>query len=704
MEYSQLITDNIISVENEDDEESDYSLDYEYIGPRKAVYRDEDDNDSNASELSFSSSTDGFDMWDEDPYSTNDFTWQSNDMNLTQFIKLKQKELNSINTPWKQESFWKKEKGWPRQLPVSSSTTNHDQSANALSLVLSDFGSSEKLHTIYKDRIIECGNYDGLMVDTTSSSSSPYNIDNNTTWLDSDDNSISIQKIKFIETHASINHHLEEEKRQNNECINNKTSTTSNTLISNFIPYTKYLKRSQFPTILPKQSYHSLTYEPMCIVEKYGYMAIGGIEGEFELYCCMEEDQKPIKIWGTKFKSKDNVLLMTNSVQIVRWKRIDLLTSGDYYYNHYLIASLNDAGVLVYHLPHHQHCQQHYSSFLAHNTVASTCHLQYHHIRSFDRVPINDAKVSPDGKHLICIGDAACVFHSEISFDERDQIIFSLPEKLKIPSSILLNDTIHKTTTTTTTTTTTLPFLSSQYVAWSKSSLYFAHTSDTHNNVFVWRTKPRFEMLYRIDAGGYTYAIQFHPEREGVLAFSNRYGYLHTVDLDTCIDQNEPTRLFRVLDFDRQTTDSEGHVCTSSCVKGNEAIYHTLHIFARQEITMVSFRGEKSRRLRILAKINGLQWSKDGCYLYVATKRRVLAYEFIQSSCHIQSLEKITGLAALSVLEEKERVKRSKRKEQFENNNVEKKKKKIWHDKWNNIPPHIRDYLINNNAHLASHW
>lgn len=212
MAYNELDTFDMnddSNIQQEDGTESDYSLDYEYLGPRKPNYRDEQDSDSDASELSNSSSDEGFDMWDEDPYSTNDFTWESNDMRLTSFMKQRQRQLKLINSfaSWN-SSFYRKEKGWPKQLPASSSTTNHDQSASALSLVLSDFGSSEKLHAVYRDRIIECGKYDNH---PTKNSITPNKI-NDTTWLDHEESNTvdnicsSHSSNKFIETHASISH------------------------------------------------------------------------------------------------------------------------------------------------------------------------------------------------------------------------------------------------------------------------------------------------------------------------------------------------------------------------------------------------------------------------------------------------------------------------------------------------------------------
>ncbi|KAI8366922.1 hypothetical protein BD560DRAFT_455031 [Blakeslea trispora] len=578
---------------NQEEEDSDYSIDYEYLGPRKPNYRDNKDTDSIASELSDASDEDGFDMWDEDPYSTNDFTWESNDMRLTSFIKRRQKELIKVKNaaPWQQSSFWKKEKGWPRQLPASNSTTNHDQSANALTLVLSDYGTYEKLLAVYRDRIIECGHH----VNETVTS-----IANTITWLESQKSQLMSTLVqscdKFVETHASVSiskvsqsnmslkkltadSNIETDLYQptlssmTNTSIYNPyiptTSVNNPHVLSKLVPYTKYVERSQYPA--PQNAYLALEFEPLCLAEKYGYMAIGGIEG-----------------------------------------------------------------------------------------------------------------------------DDACLFHIAVSSD-NNRLVFGTPVRLDISRDVLAHS--YKPSPTN-----ALPpsTYSSQYVAWSASSLYFAHTSDTHSHVFVWRMQPQIEMIYRIDAAGYTYAIQFHPELEGVLVFSNRYGYIHTVNLDECMTQEGVS--VKLINYNSECTKSNKenwlrpmeqseHQCAPLCLKGTETVCHTNHLAVRHEITMISFRGEKNKQLRILAKINGLQWSRDGTFLYVSTKKRVLAYKFI--SGQIQSLKKIATQAALAMIE-KGSVAGKRKRDQVS-------VQQAWSKKWNDLPPHLQSSILDN-TRFASHW
>ncbi|KAG0164638.1 hypothetical protein DFQ28_010000 [Apophysomyces sp. BC1034] len=772
--------------EDAEDGESDYSIDYEYRGPRNPNYRLQNDNDSDASDLSDTEPSSGFDMWDEDPYSTNDYTWETNDMRLTLFVKKQNNELELINAtaPWQGSSFWRKQKGWPQQLPFSSSTTNHDQSANAMCLVQSNYGLAEQLYTVYRDRIVECGREPG------SHRPMKYNPivheKQSTTWIDSDplmcapstpasasssqqmvkqilpsqsqlrsqlqplpqsqpqsqpqlprqsqpppsqsqpqlqslssssppsllsstsstlstsspssspssslsqiNSSPSNPHLKFHQTHLAVSL-PRTAPYATSACTSTSISELPQPCTSKFVPFTKYIKRSDFPPIFREDAYMTLGFEPLCLAQNYGYMAIGGIDGECELYCCMD-DERPIKIWGTKFKGKDKVMLMTNAVQIVRWKKMQ--TDDMQEYEYMLIACMNEAGILVYRLPSHQQCQNLHTQYMHQSLAPSTVHL-HSHLRYFDRVPINDAQVSPDGKKMVCVGDVSLVFMVDIMRDDRSGVVsFGTPSKLVIPEKLLRTSSDASGT----------PY-SSQYVAWSKSSHYFAHTSDSHTNVFVWRAATR-EILYSIDAAGYAYAIKFHPLFEGVLAFTNRYGYFHTVNLDEATPR-DMCKASSVLHFDRQTTSSRGHVCQRCCIVPNDgsnhAVYHTQHLSARHEITMVAFRGEKDRTLRILAKINGIQWSKDGRHLYVATKKRVLAYQFL-SACTLRTLMDVASQGAREVLEHSIPSRKRKRYTHSEEDQNTTKRLETWHRKWLCVPAHIRHKVLGD-FQLASHW
>jgi hypothetical protein len=646
----------------DDDNESDYSLDYEFPGPRYANYRNnqDDDSPSDLSDTEVDLSTPRFDMWDDDPY--NDFTWESNDMQLTKFIKQKQKQLN------KDFSFWKKEKGWPKQLPFSCSSTNHDQSANAICLVRSNCGLSEQLFAVYRDRIIECGK------PPQQKHPSRRNTARDTTWIESPSQQTSgpqhVTAEKFIDTHQSVSL----SKIQSGMTLNNLPNETMS-LKEKLKPFTKYIKRSDYPGMLSEDAYLSLGFDPQCLAQKYGYMAIGGVEGEFELYCCMDPDN-PVKIWGTKFKGKDNVMLMTNAIQLVRWKN-----NSTGAYQHMLIGCMNEAGLLFYHLPPHSQCKDIRAQ---RQILQQQPPVKLHsHLRSFNGVPINDAKLNPEGTQLVCVGDDNIIFLIDVYHSITGEITFGTPIEVVIPEVVFQQIST--------------PY-SSQYVAWSPSSRYFAHTSDSHNLVLVWRASTR-EIIYSIDAAGYTYAIAFHPQLDNILVFTNRYGYFHTVDLSKATTVNSK-EFINILTFDHT---SREHQCLDTCIKhSNQAIFHTKHLHIRHEITMVSFRGELNTRLRILAKINGIEWSNDGTYLYIATKKRVLAFEFICKEAKIPALMDIAGIHVRKLLEIQEVFKSRKRKK-LNKNDIASFSSTL--QNWSIIiPDHIQYRILGDTQQLACHW
>ncbi|KAH8551288.1 hypothetical protein BGW37DRAFT_534527 [Umbelopsis sp. PMI_123] len=559
---------------NDSDEDSNFSLDYEYIGPRQPKYADSDnDCESVASDISMidselapSENSSYFDMWDEDIYSTNDYTWESNDMRLSLFVKqrncyLRQREMDS---PWHGKSFWRKDRGWPMQLPNSCSTTNHDQSANSLCAVKSNMAVSEHLLAFYKDRIVKCGESSISSQPTSSalgqsdrSAQNPSDGGRDTPdiWKKDTESNHAAPQVDdkpgsiFLRTHASIA--LPTYERNPYDLQNAPEAPTASSILELCTSYTKHLKRAHFVPPSRDNAYIYLGFEPLCLDHKFGYMAVGGIEGELLVYC---------------------ELVVTRS-------RVYLFT-----------ATLE---IFISHL-----------------------------------------------------------------------------------STTLISSALNDNNTST--------HYSSQHVAWSNDSTLFAHTSDSHYCVLVWSVESK-EILLSIDAAGFTYALAFHPSARSILAFSNRYGYFHTVDLDQTVLVNHCQESIACEDNFLSTIESNSH-CTKS------ALERSTTIIPRQEITMVSFRGEKNTKLRILAKINGICWSGCGQYLYVATKKRVLVYEFISRG--VRSLVELAGDQARKILE----LTRKRKRLLDESFDYE-----PWYRKWKRIPEHLQYTVLGDNVGLANH-
>jgi hypothetical protein len=187
-----------------------------------------------------------------------------------------------------------------------------------------------------------------------------------------------------------------------------------------------------------------------------------------------------------------------------------------------------------------------------------------------------------------------------------------------------------------------------------------------------------------------------------ILAFSNRYGFFHTIDLEqaTSINKDRISEENLLL-----AMESKHHM--------KSIIDRSKTVIPRQEITMVSFRGEKNTKLRILAKINGLRWSASGRYLYIATKKRVLVYEFMNRG--VRKLVDLAGDQARKILEldplgwrmrerltthfQSQIMLTRKRKRLLEESiNYE-----PWYRKWKQVPDHLQSAVLGDNTELAHH-
>jgi len=704
------------------DEDSNYSLDYEYIGPRQPKYAiSDDDCESIASEISAVESDPNpmaveshsyFDMWDEDIYSTNDYTWESNDMRLSLFVKQRNRYLRQqdIDTPWHGKSFWRKDRGWPMQVPNSCSTTNHDQSAGTLCVVKSDLAVSEHLVAFYKDRIIKCGAPLVNSTSPTSSQSSHYESHEHAQMETQNGEEKAAHTTAppqegkpgsvFLQTHVSVS--LPAPDRPPNDRqrgVNTPNTTTTTSILERCSPYTKSLKRSQFIPPARDEAYVSLGFEPLCLDHNYGYMAVGGVEGELLVYCSVDPSN-PVKIWGTKFKRRNNVMLMTNAVQIVRWRR----ENGTYH--HMLLTCMNEAGVLVYNLPPHSECEK-LAQNLPRRYIRSTKQgLTLHsHLRGFQHSPINDARVSPDGNRVVFVGDDSYIFLRNIMKNDDSAssgISFGPTQVLTIPPNLLSPYASNSQSSTHDEEQVSQPY-SSQHVAWNNDSTLFAHTSDSHYCVLVWTVESQ-EIVITIDAAGYTYAVAFHPSVRSILAFSNRYGYFHTVDLNQGISVDQE-RNVTVEEKLLKSVDDHNHP--------KLATENSKSVIPRQEITMVSFRGEKNPKLRILAKINGLRWSGCGKYLYVATKKRVLVYEFLTRG--VKTLVELAGDQARKILELDPLGWRSRQQltTHFQPQcALTRKRKRLlyesfdyepWYRQWKRVPEHLQYGILGDNVGLDNH-
>lgn len=608
---------------DEDDEDDPHSPgetlhEIDSDGDASSVLDDRDDPD-------FIASLNASDVWDEN--SRNHF-----ERNLTRSIVELQRRLRRehARAPWNSSPpspFFRVEQGWPKQIPFSRSTSNHFQCANSLCLASSNHGIDHNLFTVFRENILKCG----------------VQPDKQTT----------------------------EVARKDTE----GATTPPPAFTTPLTRYTKYIAQESFSS----PTYLKLTFAPLCLAHQYGYLVVGGERGGFVVYCTMNPSKEPVEVWKTPINI-DNRRLMTNSVQIVRWKIRNNLDeeheydtnnehSNQFEYN--VIVSINEGGVLVYSLPCHQDCYQQPDSetksehFGRSITVQQTPIVKLDmHLNIFDECPINDTKVSPDGTWMVCVGDRSMVFlvpvicRQALTSSTAHSISFGPIKKLRIPHSLLSSSARYGGGYT------------SQYVSWNSQSTLFAHTSDSHKVVLVWTVRPKHEILHVISTAGLTYAISFHPVLPGVLTYAYYYGYIHTVNLGETVEipaeraksVTGVAEMRNLMEYSQKTDPNkatenlmEEDLTPNANCSDHHLAYHTSHLSPRQEITMFSFRDANRPSTRILDKINGLVWSPDGCRLYIATERRVLCYEFTRSTREVPSLMKICSGMFKSVFENHER-------------------------------------------------
>ncbi|KAG0169085.1 hypothetical protein DFQ28_006986 [Apophysomyces sp. BC1034] len=365
----------------------------------------------------------------------------------------------------------------------------------------------------------------------------------------------------------------------------------------------------------------TLYYYPQALELKHGYMAVGGNMGQVELYCyaCSGE---PIR-----FKLPARNHTMTTAVHISRIRPLSNYASNRDYV-HVMTCSMNEYGVRFFVLPTHSpgSCYR--------NSQIETCQLL-----QYGAVAINDAKISPDGRWMVCACDGPVVFLHSVTFNDQGLPEINAARKLQIPLDLIGEGGEY----------------TSQYVAWSRSSEYFAHTSDSHQRVLVWRVATQ-EILYSIHTGLDTYAIEFNPACDGVLAFISRRGHFQTVNLEEAIDPANPSKVVSILDFDKHVVNRPAHTCSSQCdsQRGhttNHLAYRTRQLIARQEIVLVPSSDGDSCPEACLPRITGIRWSSDGRHLYIALRSRLLAYRLAALNA-VDSLAVIAARHAQDIFEQ----------------------------------------------------
>ncbi|KAJ3371426.1 hypothetical protein GGF31_003351 [Allomyces arbusculus] len=358
---------------------------------------------------------------------------------------------------------------------------------------------------------------------------------------------------------------------------------------------------------------------PLSIAAQHGYLMTGSERGDLAFFC-----NQPPAVYsengGNSVPSLEMIALMDaddmyNSAQII---------DGPYG-GYFGMAALNDGIVEIYPLPAHDAPN---ATVRPHASPASAVRRTW--VVNFPGC-VNDAKFSPDRHWLACVGDHGAVWLTRVQWaaplaDGRVQgPKFETPVRADLAHSVLLAVALHDAPTahrrldTAATMRDFLARVTSQYVAWAPCATRFAVSCDTVPYVLVFALNSgdsdadavaRLEHV--IGTAQPTYAIAFHPHERSILAVSNRHGFVQVID----VEGHVPLKLPEV---------PRGCTLEDAAVKWDRETLTVLAASAMRylrDVIQVTYGSKTS------CVINGLQWTVDGRYLYIATNQRVLVYQF----------------------------------------------------------------------------
>ncbi|KAJ3362956.1 hypothetical protein GGF32_005096 [Allomyces javanicus] len=355
---------------------------------------------------------------------------------------------------------------------------------------------------------------------------------------------------------------------------------------------------------------------PLSITAQHGYMMTGSERGDLVFFC----NQPPAadsENGGDSVPSLEMIALMDaddmyNSTQI-----IDGPFGG-----YFGIAALNDGIVEIYPLPAHDVPNV---TVRPHASPSSAVRRTW--VVNFPGC-INDAKFSPDRQWLACVSDHGAVWLTRVQWAEplADGRVpspkFGTPVRADLTHPVLLAVALHDAPTThrrldaAAAMRDLMARVTSQYVAWAPCATRFAVSCDTVPHVLVFavdgESGPCARLEHVIGTAQPTYAIAFHPSDRSILAVSNRHGFVQVID----VEGHVPLKLPEV---------PKGCSLEDAAVKWDKETLTMIAASAKRylrDVIQVTYGSKTS------CVINGLQWTVDGRYLYIATNQRVLVYQF----------------------------------------------------------------------------
>ncbi|KAJ3362952.1 hypothetical protein GGF32_005092 [Allomyces javanicus] len=365
---------------------------------------------------------------------------------------------------------------------------------------------------------------------------------------------------------------------------------------------------------------------PLSIAAAHGYLLVGDDEGNLAFYCY----QPPLECLAMATASDLSIQLMNDKKQVAGPRKLAAFYQDGACYSTQIFGGMRGgyfamvtqySGVVeLYELPQHADLG---ANGAAHRAGVYSLH------KIWLRACVNDAKISPDRRWLVAVGDHGNVWIARV---EWGALIVDQPLKAPLPVmndfflialehpvlfAVALSDS-GQAIDPTEAMRVMLADFTSQQVAWAPCASRFAVSSDTHPYLIIF-SAPTFDgaparLEHVIGTAQPTYAVTFHPHDRSILAVSNRHGFVQIIDVDAC----DPPQ---VVVFEGESLEEVAATWSANAISDLVAAAQ----WYPRDIMPVRI-GSMS------CQINGLQWSLDGQFLYIATYKRVLVHQFNRPS------------------------------------------------------------------------
>ncbi|KAJ3371424.1 hypothetical protein GGF31_003349 [Allomyces arbusculus] len=361
---------------------------------------------------------------------------------------------------------------------------------------------------------------------------------------------------------------------------------------------------------------------PLSIAAAHGYLLVGDDEGNLAFYCY----QPPLESLATATASDASIQCTNSKKQVARPQKLAAFYQDGACYSTQIFGGMHGgyfamvtqySGVVeLYLLP--QHADPGADDTAHHEGVSSMQKIWLPEC-------VNDAKISPDRRWLVAVGDRGNVWIARVEWDAAT-VDMPLDAPLPMVNDFALIALEHpvlfavalansgQAVDPAGAVRSMLADFTSQHIAWAPCATRFAVSSDTHPHLLVFTTPILDDRPASLEHVVFTvqptYAVAFHPYDPSILAASNRHGFVQLIDVDAC----DPLRV-EVL---------EGKTLEEAVATwANDTLSDLVTAAQRYPRDIVPVRHGSTS-----CQINGLQWSFDGQFLYIATYKRVLVHQF----------------------------------------------------------------------------